>query len=231
MSKDIEEFLNACDELINCKFLVAEYKLSKMLKALAGAQEVCALVGECLEQFNRDREFAKAYCEDNKGNFYISMPEEEYKVLALVFCTLVDIDGKKIDFTDFVRRFFGHDENAYESFVNTMIVPFKTLIESAFNFSEDKQEEGEADEEEEEPQTGDKFDLAQKVCVQILSELQFLKQDANVERVSMIARSIIKTASLEDEEVTSSLISAMKFYKVKQIRFMVRELLDAFDLS
>lgn len=234
MNKEIEQFLNACDELIDCKFLVAEYKLSKMLKALASAQDVCNLVGECLEQFNRDREFAKAYCEDRHGNFFVDMPEEEFKIIALVFCTLVDIDGKKIDFTDFVMRFFGHEENAYKSFVDTMIIPFKNLIAEAFS-CEELPSEGVAQAEEEEDipekEEGDKFDLAQRVAVQILSEIQFLRQDENVVMVSQIARAIVKTSSMKDEEVTSSLICGLKFYKIKQIRFMVKELLDAFDLS
>lgn len=233
MNKDIEQFLIACDDLIGCKFLVAEYKLSKMLKALASAQDVCNLVGECLEQFNRDREFAKAYMEDKKGNFYVEMPEEEYKIIALVFCTLVDIDGKKIDFTDFVMRFFGREENPYESFVQTMIVPFRNLIAEAFS-GQPVQEENDVDdektEESDEEASGDKFDLAQRVAVQILSELQFLRQDETIDRVTQIARAIVKTSSMKDEEVSSSLICALKFYKVKQIRFMVKELVDAFDL-
>ena len=246
MNKEIDEFLITCDELINCKFLVAEYKLAKMLKALASAQDVCNLVGECLEQFNRDREFAKAYQEDNKGNFYCVMPEEEYKIIALVFCTLVDIDGKKIDFTDFVMRFFGREKNPYEAFVQTMIVPFKNLIEEAFCGQQGQSEEGqpcdeceecdcddchcEDDEDAETHDDGDRFALAERVAVQILSELQFLKQDYNAEMATMIAKAIVKTSQMKDDEITASLISAFKVYKVKSIRFMVRELFDAFGL-
>lgn len=234
MKKEIEQFLNACDELVDCKFLVAEYKLSKMLKALASTQEVCNLVGECLEQFNRDREFAKTYMEDKLGNFYVEMPTEEYKIIALVFCTLVDIDGKKIDFTDFVMRFFGREENPYEAFTQTMIIPFRNLIAEAFGeenhgSGEDFLEKNDEEEDTIEKQ-GDKFDLAERIAVQILSELQFLRQDWNVEKVSQIARAIIKTSSMKDEDVSKALVGGLKFYKLKQIRFMVKELFDAFDL-
>lgn len=233
MNNEVEQFLNACDDLIGCKFLVAEYKLSKMLKALANAHQVCSLVGECLEQFNRDREFAKAYQEGKNGNFYVVMPEEEYKIIALVFCTLVDIDGKKIDFTDFVMRFFGDQQNPYETFVETMIVPFRNLIAEAFSQAPSLEENQECEDEENggaEEQEGDKFVLAEKVAVQILGELQFLRQDESVEKTTQIARAIVKTSQMKDEDVTSSLIGALKFYKVKQIRFMVKELVDAFEL-
>ena len=140
MENNIDNFLKSCDELINCKFLVAEYKLQKMLQELANTQEICTLIGECLEAFNRDREFSKSFVQDGNGEFMFLLPDEEYKILALVFCTLMDIDAKKIDFTDFVKRFFGNSENPYQEFVKEMILPFKKLIEEAFGYSSPKEE-------------------------------------------------------------------------------------------
>ena len=46
----------------------------------------------------------------------------------------------------------------------------------------------------------------------------------------MICRSIVKTANLKDDEVTSSLILALKEFKVKSIKFMVKELTNLFNL-
>ena len=103
---EIEKFLEACDDLISCKFLVAEYKIAKLLKAIASSSDICDLISECLSSYNRDREFARTYVQDSHGQFVCLMPTEEYKIVALVFCTLADIDNKKIDFTDFVKRFF-----------------------------------------------------------------------------------------------------------------------------
>ncbi len=256
MEKDIEEFLASCDDLITCKFLVAEYKIQKLLQQLANTEEVCSLVGECLEQFNRDREFSKAFIQDGHGDFMCDMPKEEYKIIALVFCTLIDIDNKKIEFTDFVKRFFGRDGNAFESFIKTMIVPFRNLIADAFGYSkikigdeetkediasasfeeyhdeseQDKEEDYDESEEDADNDEQDEFILAQKVAVQILSELQYLRQDYNIERATKICRSIVKTTDLKDEDITSSLIFALKELKIKPIKFMVKELLGIFDL-
>ena len=255
MEKDIEDFLASCDDLITCKFLVAEYKIQKMLQQLANTQEVCSLVGECLEQFNRDREFSKAFIQDGHGDFMCDMPKEEYKIIALVFCALIDIDNKKIEFTDFIKRFFGRDGNAFESFIKTMIIPFRNLIADAFGYSKikigdeeqqeeitsatfeeyhteesEKNQEEVYDESEDENVEQDEFVLAQKVAVQILSELQYLRQDYNVLRATKICRSIVKTTELKDEDITSSLIFALKELKIKPIKFMVKELLSIFDL-
>ncbi len=241
MDIKVEQFIASCDELITCKFLVAEFKIQKMLQELADTERVCSLVGECLEEFNRDREFSKAFIQDGHGGFVCEMPEEEYKIIALVFCTLVDIDNKKIDFTDFIKRFFGRNDNSFDDFIKTMIIPFRNLIAEAFGYpkiklgSEEKseitKEKEEKEEENEEPSDdSDEFLLAQKVAVQILSELQYLKSDYNAEKAAMICRSIVKTANLKDDEVTSSLILALKEFKVKSIKFMVKELTNLFNL-
>ncbi len=253
MNNNIEEFIASCDDLITCKFLVAEFKIQKLLQQLAKTDEVCSLVGECLEQYNRDREFAKTFIQDGHGEFMCDMPEEEYKVIALVFCTLVDIDNKKIDFTDFVKRFFGREENAFESFIKTMVIPFRNLIAEAFgypkinlgseeidenknvddedvsNYSEENMNDDEEHTENEESEQNN-FILAQKIAVQILGELQYQRQDYNVENASRICRAIIKTADIGDEDITISLILALKEFKVKSIKFMVKELFDIFAL-
>ena len=236
-NKMTEEFLAACDEVIGCKYLVAEYKITKMLKALASADEVCSLVGECLEQFNRDREFAKAYIQDGHGEFIYISPREEYKVIALVFCTLVDIDGKKIDFVDFIKRFFGREENPFQAFIDEMIVPFRNLIAEAFGAASEETENDDDDEEDDEFDEEDdqqeeeknEFEKAQKIAVQILSQLEFSKQDENTEQVMQICRAIVKTSSMQDYDVMQALVYALQNCKEKQVKYLMRELIDLFD--
>ncbi len=236
-NNNFENFLNSCDELINCKFLVAEYKLQKMLQELANTQEICSLIGECLESFNRDREFSKSFVQDGNGEFMFILPDEEYKILALVFCTLVDIDAKKIDFTDFVKRFFGSSENPYKAFVNAMIIPFKSLIVEAFGFlnneeknSQEIQEEvEEGDYQEEEEVDADLFDHAQKIAVQIIGQLEYARDDYANSLAMQVCRAIVKTSSMCDADVTASLAIALKACKAKQVKFLVKELCGLFE--
>lgn len=235
---EIDKFLEACDDLLNCKFLVAEYKIQRLLQQLASASDVCSLVGECLEQFNRDREFAKTFVQDGQGDFVCLMPSEEYKVIALVFCTLVDIENKKIDFVDFIKRFFGREENPFKAFLDTMIVPFKKLIEEAFSYAENDKDEDHHDDEDDEDEDDDDddhvdeevYDDVQKIAVQILSELQFSRQDNDTQNAITICKAIVKTAKMHDMEVTFSLAIALKSTKVKQIKFYVKEICHLLDL-
>ncbi len=241
-NKTLENFLYSCNDLINCKFLVAEYKLQKMLQELANAQEICSLIGECLEQFNRDREFSKSFVQDGNGDFMFILPDEEYKIIALVFCTLVDIDAKKIDFTDFIKRFFGKASNPYQSFVESMIIPFRDLILEAFGATSSSKndekaledtEESKDEEKEEEPEEEDKqsnvFVMAQKIAVQIMSQLEYARDDYSNQMAMQICRAIVKTSSLNDEDVTSSLAFALKSTKAKQVKFLIKELCQLFE--
>lgn len=233
---EIDKFLEACDDLLNCKFLVAEYKIQRLLQQLASASDVCSLVGECLEQFNRDREFAKTFVQDGQGDFVCLMPSEEYKVIALVFCTLVDIENKKIDFVDFIKRFFGREENPFKAFLDTMIVPFKKLIEEAFSYAENDKDEDHNDDEDDEDEDDDDqvdheiYENVQKIAVQILSELQFSRQDNDTQNAITICKAIVKTAKMHDMEVTFSLAIALKSTKVKHIKFYVKEICHLLDL-
>ena len=233
---EIDKFLEACDDLLNCKFLVAEYKIQRLLQQLASASDVCSLVGECLEQFNRDREFAKTFVQDGQGDFVCLMPSEEYKVIALVFCTLVDIENKKIDFVDFIKRFFGREENPFKAFLDTMIVPFKKLIEEAFSYAENDKDEDHNDDEDDEDEDDDDqadeevYEDVQKIAVQILSELQFSRQDNDTQNAITICKAIVKTAKMHDMEVTFSLAIALKSTKVKHIKFYVKEICHLLDL-
>lgn len=75
----LDEFFSACDDFINCKFLVAEYKLQRMLHILAHNDELCSLIGECLEQFNRDREFSRHLSKMDKGSLSVICQQKSTK--------------------------------------------------------------------------------------------------------------------------------------------------------
>ena len=244
----LDEFFSACDDFINCKFLVAEYKLQRMLHILAHNDELCSLIGDCLEQFNRDREFSKAFIQDGQGEFICDMPTEEYKIIAFVFCTLVDIDNKKIDLVEFVKRFYGREENPFKAFINQMVVPFRNLLAEAFGYSKVKTDENEADiadeyeedeqleeddedEDDEEELSGDTFKRAQKIAVQIISELQYYNSSENINDAIIVCKALVKTADLRDSEITYSLALALRACKVKQVKFLVRELLDLLNID
>lgn len=132
----IDRFISTCDELITSKYLVAENKIQKLLGALAETPPVYELVSECMEQFNRDREIAKAFIQKGKGQFLFNMPTEEYKIIALTFCVLANINSGRPTLNELVKNYFSDDQEIppFKKFVAEMIIPFRNLIAEAFGY-------------------------------------------------------------------------------------------------
>lgn len=245
INSNIEKFLASCDEVASCKFLVAEHKIQKLLSCLASTSEVVELVADCMEQFNRDREFMRAFVKDEKGGFHCYMPEEEFKIISVVFCVLADIDAGKLDFGDFVKRFFSDDEqmSPYENFVNKMIVPFKNLICEAFSYEEtEKVEEKPAEDNSSnivrfpiyrkqvsKEGMNKVCDDVQSLTTQILTELESTRKIDNlVEELKAICYALVMACSDKDLDMMYGLVLGLKYASkgFKAIKFLVREMVD-----
>lgn len=241
MNENVKAFLDACDELASCKFLIAEHKIQKLLGVLASTSEVCDLVADCMEQFNRDREFLRAFVKDEKGKFHCIMPEEEYKIIAMVFCVLADIEGEKLDFGDFVKRFFGDDENMtpYESFVNHMILPFRNLISEAFSYDEPEEKKEEVDtnivrfpivrKEVSKEGLDEVCGSVQSLTTQALTELDSVRKvDGYIDELKAICYSLVMACSDKDLDMMYGLVLGLKHASkgFKAIKFLVREMVE-----
>ncbi len=132
----IMAFADAVDDMINGKFILADIKISKILKAIAQSKELYNLLAECLLNFNFEREFELA-----KNNGFadktFSLPQESYKKIAFVFCFLVEVDNKKIAFYDFITTYFtsanANSTVEYKAFAEQMLLPFKNEILNRFD--------------------------------------------------------------------------------------------------
>ena len=110
--ENIDEVLNLidlCDELMSTKILFADKKIEKILEAIATSPQVYELLSECMGQFNKEKEFDKAFAKDSSGKKVFVMPKEEYKILALVFCLLNDIANGKIAFDELIATYFADE--------------------------------------------------------------------------------------------------------------------------
>lgn len=268
-NQNIEKFLSACDELITGKFLVAENKIQKVLGLLAETPEVYSLVAECMEHFNRDREMGKAFVQGAGGRFLCIMPEEEYKVIALAFCTLADINVGKINFMEFVKRFFTEgEENCYKNFIAQMIIPFRNLIAEAFGYpkidlANPKEEKAEETPEEKKPEEKqpvymdedmankvlkfptirnmDRVDsvtgleklctVCQKICAQMLEELESMRRDYHTEELLTICYALIMASADQDLDMLRGLTIGLKYAGkgTRSIKYLIRELEENID--
>ena len=252
-NQQIENFLSACDDVYTCKFLIAEHKIKKLLATLASTSQVCNLVAQCVEGFNRDKEFMRAYLQNSKGHFEFQAPNDEVRMIALVFCTLAEIDNGNIDFADFIKRFFSDDDSItpYDNFVNKMILPFRNLMAEAFGYPKlgeqnnqianapDMTETQNMEENEDKilPFPDEKYysrEKYEKICskvqsiaVEMLSELENVRKCDNIiEELKAICYAIVMATSDRDFDIVRGLALGLKYASknCKTIKFLSREL-------
>lgn len=131
-------FLDKCEELKSCKFIMATTKIKDLLKCIVNCPELYRL----FEAVTRDFDYpaAKPKClvtvEDGLYNrSYISLPQTVGQRLAFIFCLLVEFDKDTINFNDFLRKYFPEDGSyfaSYQAFCNIIIKALQDAITQVF---------------------------------------------------------------------------------------------------
>ncbi len=137
--KKIKDFFDACNEMIGGKFILSDIKISKILKSIATCETLYKLFEKSLINFNFDREFKNAKVTNRVNGGYFLMPTEENRIIALVFCLLLEVDNQKINLQSFVNENFYNADGyniSYNNFAINVLVPFKTSVMNMLGVSE-----------------------------------------------------------------------------------------------
>ena len=136
MSKreELYVFLERADEMMSCQYIVAGHKLANLLKSIANSETMLALFKNCLAEFDyavaTKRYLIKSpQLTADRGEFL--MPTNSRDMLAFIFMVLVDIDSERIDFSEFLNKYFyvdGNCSSAYDEFVSSMVKPFVSTV-------------------------------------------------------------------------------------------------------
>lgn len=146
----IKEVLNSCEDMIHGKFILADVKIMKLLNLIANSEPLYRYIQECLLDFNFEREYNRAEVKNRFNNGHFTPPTTESTLVAMVFSLLVEFDKKRMDFYSFITTNFRTLTKGleYETFAQTLLVPFKNIIEKRFfgteiqpNFEQEKVEE------------------------------------------------------------------------------------------
>ncbi len=148
VSKEVKNFLEKCEELKKCKFIMAPTKIKDLLKAIVGSRTLYDLFSSVSSGF--DYLAAKSRClVDLSGGYSgrgaVVLPSAARDKLAFIFCLLVEIDRDSINFNRFLQKYFSDDGSFYASycaFCEQLIEPLESVIRSVFKKELD---DGEAD--------------------------------------------------------------------------------------
>ena len=133
-TEELQVFLDASEDFVNSKYILADIKVVNILKAIASSESILALFKNSLIDFDYEQAKTKYLVKSknfsgNKGEFIL--PSNAKEVLAFTFNILMDIDSKRIDFGEFLNRYFYEDGSysaCFSSFLNTLIRPFTNTV-------------------------------------------------------------------------------------------------------
>lgn len=145
----IQKFFEACDCLINGTYSSAEDNISAVLAAIAGSAHLTALFESQMEEFDylaAKQAYLKfpsapgsahgiAYLPTLQGGSATREDPTRNKIVAFVFCILVELDAGAIKLSEFLLRYFYVDGSftaSYAQFAERMIRPFRDILRASF---------------------------------------------------------------------------------------------------
>lgn len=131
--QSIEAFSRAMDELTGTTYLLAEKKITAVLKTVAVSQPLMELFSYCSEGFDYDTEKRKYFVKGDNIEGKFLLPPDSRAIIALCFCLLYKIDSKEVDYLKFLSDYFCSSDLslAYKRFCAELLKPFKVETLSA----------------------------------------------------------------------------------------------------
>ncbi len=136
--EQIISFLDKCDELKSCKFIMATTKIKDLLKSIVNCCELYRLFEAVTKDFNYLEAKSQCLVSFNDGLLqrnYVVLPKTVGQRLAFIFCLLVEFDRETINFNDFLMQYYPEDGSffaSYQAFGNSIIKSLKDCVEHAF---------------------------------------------------------------------------------------------------
>lgn len=216
----ISEFINSVEGLINGKFILADIKISNLLNMIATNSALYNYIKKCLIEFSFEKELSRAEVKNRFNNGEFKLPPEREKIVAFVFCLLVECDAKRMDFFGFINENFQTTKNMseYSNFAQSVLVPFKDIIiEHFYNGNEEKEQniEENIQNENEENEVNiirtDIFSSLKEILTNVLDNITIdrkIKQH-DKENLNYIINNIIYSMKYEDMNIVNAFIAVL----------------------
>ena len=242
---DVEKFVVACNDMLSGKFLDLNKRLDKFLTVMTKSEDILELLSTCLEDFDEDLEFEKAFSFDKKtGIAKVSVPNDDKKKLALSVTVFNDIINDKINANQFLETYFQDKKGTpMQNFLEKIVRPYRDVICKLFELDTDinmddikrqietdeliKKAEAKHAEEEQFPYLDSLLQEVIKTCNQILAILKFEKKRTDVlDDVEFITNSILQACEKRDLMVINGLVIGLNYAskKFKTIKSFVLDL-------
>ena len=214
--EQVLEFLDKCDEITNCKFIMATTKIKDLLKCIVNSPELYGLFDKVTQNFNYPEQKAKCLI-SGSGAFpgRVILPQTVGQRLAFIFCLLVEFDRDTINLNDFLQMYFLEDGSyfgSYKAFCDTIIVGLAELIKQIFK---EQLEAIEPVMENSGVQNSEKLKLFSAIALAVDSEREYIlnavTQDEAEGALKML-NALVLAVKEENEELIDALICGYNYF-------------------
>ena len=129
----IQNFLDACDKMLEAKILLAEKNIADVLRCIADGDKLFDVFKTALKGYDYENEFRNSQSKVG-GRSKLVVPQSQVKLVSYVFCLLMEFDTGKRSLREFLDEYFYHTNpgEQYKLFLNALIVPFRDVVEFVF---------------------------------------------------------------------------------------------------
>ena len=214
--EQVLEFLEKCDELTKCKFIMATTKIKDLLKCIVNSPELYGLFDKVTKDFNYPEHKAKCLISGNRtcpGK--VVLPQTVGTRLAFIFCLLVEFDRDTLNLNDFLQMYFPEDGSYFESynaFCDTIIVGLADLIKQVFK---EQLSEPEIVGEDSGVSNSEKLQLLSSIALTVEAERDYIIKTAPQEEregaVKMLDE-LVLAVKQGDEQLIDALIFGYNYF-------------------
>ena len=136
---EVKDFLDKCEEMRSCKFIMATTKIRDLLKSIVNSSELYELFNTVVSKFDYSAAKRRCLLDGNNGVYsssYVVLPDTMGERLAFIFCLLAEFDRDEVNFNAFLRRYYMRDGSYYSSyhaFCDEIIVSLEDIIREVYS--------------------------------------------------------------------------------------------------
>lgn len=223
---DLKAFNESCEDFLNGKYILAEYKISAILKTITSSDKLKNIVASCIENYNFSEEMKNCIGE----NHIITLPDDIKGIIGFCFSLLYNIDNKNIAFFDFLSTYFGYNDisglDSYKSFAMHIILPFKEAINNVYMRthilvdSDDYQ--------------NNIYNKLKKICNLVLDNIDNYKlKDVYKEEFEILINAMRDACVRNDKETVYAVLVGVDYFSIqhKKTKIVYEQFKECFEIN
>lgn len=210
----IIDFVDACNEMIEGRFILSDTKVSNILKCVVKCELIYNLYTACMKNFKFTTMMQEAVATNPNNSGRFIMPEDKSSIVAFVTCLLLEVDKQNINLQKFVTENFYSTDGyniSYNNFALTVLIPYRDAVLDMLNTDE------QGDKLENEPEQLNFIEEPEEVPADNNTKLLFANLLMSITELQNAINEDVKIKFSEKEELLIVLRALARAVKLEEL--------------